>query len=146
MIQHHLLALKAVIEAVIPCHVVTVDGATEVTVPKPPYAVVAAVDRRSGEVPVCDDRGVLDTEVRVTVVGITAVQAFAKLDLIADVLSPGLSWTPLTVAGRDAQLQWQRTEFVAADTDVVVIGTDTHPVVGVDSYRLISQPAPVTIP
>ena len=46
----------------------------------------------------------------------------------------------LTVAGRDADLTWERAEFIGLDPDATIPGTNRHPAVGVDTYTLTSQP------
>lgn len=47
---------------------------------------------------------------------------------------------PLTVAGRRADIKWERAEFIGVDTDATIPGTNRHPAVGVDTYILTSQP------
>lgn len=48
---------------------------------------------------------------------------------------------PLTVSGRNAEVRWERAEFVGLDTDATIPDTNRHPAVGVDTYILTSQPS-----
>lgn len=48
---------------------------------------------------------------------------------------------PLTVAGRRAEIRWERAEFIGIDTDATIPDTNRHPAVGVDTYILTSQPS-----
>jgi hypothetical protein len=45
------------------------------------------------------------------------------------------------VDARAAETKFVRAEFVAPDTSSTITSTDRHPVQGVDTYRLHSQPA-----
>ena len=95
----------------------------------------------SGELPVCGADGALDVEFRVKAVAGTGDGVYAVLAKAQAVLSPGLLGSPLTVPGRFASTKFVRSESVAADTSTTVTSTDRHPVQGVDTYRLHSQPA-----
>ena len=50
----------------------------------------------------------------------------------------------LTVAGRRAEVQWTRSEFIDLDRDSTIPATNRHPAVGVETYTLTSQPSKET--
>ncbi len=60
---------------------------------------------------------------------------------VRGLLSPGRSWVRLTVPDRSAETKFARSEFIGVDDSTTITGTDRHPGVGVDSYRLISEPS-----
>lgn len=88
----------------------------------------------------CATSGDLDTEVRVHAVAGTPAGVEVMLRRVRGVLSPARDWTAVTVAGRSAQVRFERSEFITVDIDVTITNTDRHPGVGVDSYRLVSEP------
>ena len=40
-----------------------------------------------------------------------------------------------------AETRWERSEFVDVDPTVTIAATNKHPALGVDTYRLTSEPA-----
>ena len=83
----------------------------------------------------------LDTEVRIKALAGTPAGVEVMLRRVRGLLSPARDWQPLAVPGRSAQTRFARSEFIGVDTSTKVTGTDRHPGVGVDSYRLVSEPA-----
>lgn len=79
----------------------------------------------------------LDTEIRVKAVAGTPAGVEVMLRRVRGVLD---GWPSLGVAGRAARTRFARSEFIGVDRDVTITGTDRHPGVGVDSYRLVSEP------
>lgn len=133
----HVAALKAMIEALgLEVHV------AHATTTATKYVVLSVPGWDMGqEMPVCGVSDVLATDVRVKAVTGTPVGALTMLALIRAALSPGFTAAPLTVEGRAATTKFVRSEFVSADTTVTITATNRHPVQGVDTYRLVSQPA-----
>lgn len=82
----------------------------------------------------------LDTEFRIKAVAGTPAGVEVMLRRVRGLLSPGRSWERLAVPARSAQTKFARSEFIGVDTSTKVTGTDRHPGVGVDSYRLVSEP------
>ena len=82
----------------------------------------------------------LDTEVRVTAVAGTPDGVEVMLRRVRGLLGPDDSWAALTVAGRAAQTRFERGEYIGVDDSTTITNTDRHPGVGVDSYRLVSEP------
>ena len=95
----------------------------------------------SREVSVCGSDRSLDTEVRVTAVAGTPDGVEVMLRRVRALLGPDERWVRLPVAGRVAQTHFARSEFIGVDDSVKITGTDRRPGVGVDSYRLVSEPA-----
>lgn len=105
------------------------------------YLILSSRSWESGVEPaLCGTDRSLDTEVRVTAVTGTPEGVETMLRLVRDLLGPDDDWTPLAVAGRHAQTHFARGEFIGYDTSVKITNTDRHPGVGVDSYRLLSEP------
>ena len=106
------------------------------------YLILSSRSWESGREPaLCGTDRSLDTEVRVTAVAGTPAGVEVMLRRVRGVLGPDDSWVPLTVAGRSAQTRFERGEFIGVDRSVKTTTTDRHPGVGVDSYRLVSEPA-----
>ena len=107
----------------------------------PPYVVLEAPGwDDSDEEGVCGPDGTLDAQFRVKAVNGTDAGARAMLAAIRADLSPLSRWTTLTVAGRSARVKFVRSEFVGVDESVTITNTNRHPSVGVDTYRVVSQP------
>ena len=105
-----------------------------------PYVVVSFHDRETGRA-LCDIQDHVDCDVRVkAVAGSTPAGAHIVLDAVKAELSPGGASTPLTVPGHSAVLKWLRHEVTEVDESVTLTDSNRHPVFGVDTYRLISQP------
>lgn len=107
----------------------------------PQYLILSARSWQQGDEPaLCGTDRALDTEVRVTAVAGTPEGVEVMLRRVRGVL--GADWTVLpVVTGRVAQTRFERSEFIGVDRDAVITNTDRHPAVGVDSYRLVSEPA-----
>lgn len=88
----------------------------------------------------CGPDGSIDTEIRLTAVTGTPTGVDIMLGNARDLLSPGKQWTPLIVAGRSAQIKFERSEFIGIDQSVKFTNSDRHPAWGVDSYRVVSDP------
>lgn len=132
----HLDAIDARLTATAPTHLIWATGA------HPYYVLTSPAYSPTDERSVADETdGAIDALVRVKAVTGTADGVLRMLDLARDELSPNLEATPLTVAGRSATIRFVRSEFVDVDQDVTITGTDRHPFVGVDTYRIVSQPA-----
>ena len=105
------------------------------------YVVLGVKGAEPGsELPLCGTHQVLDTDIRVKAVTGTPDGVLIMLDRIRDHLSPSWGWTRIPMAGRRAQIKFVRSEFVDVDVDATITGTSRHPAVGVDTYRLHSQP------
>lgn len=107
----------------------------------PPYFVLTGPGWDAHELALSDDKDTLDAEFRVKAVGGNADAVYALLAKARGVLSPGFAEAPLTVTGRVARTKWVRSEFVDIDDSVTITDSNQHPAVGVDSYRVVSQPA-----
>lgn len=106
----------------------------------PQYLVLSSRSWQAGDEPgLCGVDRALDTEVRVTAVAGTPAGVEVMLRRVRGLL--GEDWSALAVAGRVAQVRFERSEFIGVDDSVKITGTDRHPGVGVDSYRLVSEPA-----
>lgn len=95
----------------------------------------------SDERGICSTTDVIDTPVRLKAVTGTPEGVLTMLTLARNELSPGGASTALVVAGRNASIRFERSEFVDVDDSTTITDTDRHPAVGVDTYRLVSQPA-----
>jgi len=105
------------------------------------YLVLGAGSWGTGvEGVLCGPDGSLDTEVRIKAVAGTPEGVSIMLSRVRDLLSPDRAWSRLSVSGRAVQVRFERSEFVTVDIDVTITNTDRHPAVGVDSYRLVSEP------
>ena len=131
-------ALKARISALgISAHVGQVPSTTPM-----PYASLSAPGHDVPEdAPAATATLDVAGDVRVLVTDTTESNVHVRLRMIRADLSPTGVPAPLTVPGRMATVQWVRSEFVSTDRDVTVPGTNKHPGFGVDTYRVVSQPA-----
>ena len=93
------------------------------------------------EAPVASTSGGVDVDVRVKAVTGTPEGVAIMLGRVRALLGPDNEWVRLTVAGRSAHVRFVRSEFIDVDRDVTITTTDRHPGVGVDTYRLVSEPA-----
>lgn len=94
----------------------------------------------SDERPVSTVSDALVTEVRVKAATGTFEGVVTMLRLAREELSPGGGASPLSVAGRSVSVRWIRSEFVDADVSATATATDLPRFVGVDTYRIVSQP------
>jgi hypothetical protein len=130
----HLDAVKARLSPTAATHLIWATGA------HPYYVLTSTGADLSDEDNVATQRDTLDALVRVKAVTGTADGVLKMLDLARAELSPGMDSSPLVVAGRSATIRFVRSEFVDVDEDVTLTATDRHPFVGVDTYRIVSQP------
>lgn len=93
------------------------------------------------EAPVASSSGSLDVDVRVKAVAGTPEGVAIMLGRVRALLGTDSEWVRLAVAGRSAHVRFVRSEFIDVDRDVTITNTDRHPGVGVDTYRLVSEPA-----
>jgi hypothetical protein len=136
-------AVKAALPGTWSVHLLTVPGATATAVPALPYVVLEGPGWGiPEEVADAGPAEELDVDLRVKVVGKSAAQVVTMLDIARRNLSPGGQLTLVPMDDHMLETKYLRSEFVAADTSVTVLQSNTHPVVGVDSYRLTSQPIP----
>lgn len=127
----------AVTTAGVPCFIGQVPSTTPM-----PYASLSAPSWGETDDPtVCRAGDEAAVDVRLLVTDTTESNAHTRLGLLRATLTPGLSPTRLAVAGRYVTVEWVRSEFVGTDRDVTVPGTNKHPGFGVDTYRVVSQPA-----
>lgn len=105
------------------------------------YLIVGGRWRPGAEPSLCGTGASIDTDVPITAVAGTPEGVAIMLDRVRALLGPNDDWAPLTLAGRVAQTHFARSEFIGVDRDAVITATDRHPAVGVDSYRLVSEPA-----
>ena len=133
--KDHLDAVKARLTPTAATYLVWATGAS-------PYFVLtsSALDM-SEEANVASEHDTIDAFVRVKAVTGTADGVLKMLELARDELSPNLDSSSLTVDGRSARIRFVRSEFVDVDQDVTITDTNRHPFVGVDTYRIVSQPA-----
>lgn len=78
-------------------------------------------------------------ELRVTCVVGTTAGARIMLQRIRDILSPGRRTHTLRGGDLLVSVRYLRSELVDVDTSVVITGTNTNPVWGVDTYQLVIQ-------
>lgn len=136
-------AIKAALPEHWPVHVFAVPGVTSTQVPPVPYVVLETASWGApDEVSETGEAEELDTPLRVKVVGKSGAQVVTILGIIRGVLSPNLALTRVPLGAHRLETLFLRSEFVQPDTSVRVIESNTHPVVGVDSYRMTSQPIP----
>ena len=109
--------------------------------PPAQYVVVQGPLDLTNEVPLAEVLETIDTSIRVKAVAGTVAGVRIMLRNIKAEFSPTRVGTPLAVAGRNARLVFVRSEFVDVDQDTTITGTNRHPAFGVDTYRLISEPA-----
>lgn len=133
--KDHLDAVKARLDDTATTYLVWATGT------HPYYVLTSPALDLSDEENVATQRDTFDFPVRVKAVTGTADGALKLLDLARDELSPDLESSALVVAGRDAHIRFERSEFVDVDEDVTITATNRHPFVGVDTYRIVSQPA-----
>lgn len=105
-----------------------------------PYIVLTPGYSIAGERPLSDALATIEGDVRVTVAGETLDSTIGLSKAVRTILSPDLTWGPLTVTGRAASIKWVRTEVTAVDRDVTIPGSNRHPIFTVDTYHLVSQP------
>lgn len=130
----HLDAVKARLTPTAPTHLVWATGVA------PYYVLTSPSWNPSDERNVATQDDTLDATVRVKAVTGTADGVLKMLELARAELSPGLDSSPLAVAGRSATIRFVRSEFVDVDQDVTLTDSNRHPFVGVDTYRIVSQP------
>lgn len=111
------------------------------TVPSFYFVLTSPAYDPTSEVGVCGTTDTVDAEVRVKAVTGTAEGVLTMLDNARAELSPGGASTALTVAGRAATVRFVRSEFVGVDDSTTTTATDRPKFVGVDTYRIVSQPA-----
>lgn len=105
------------------------------------YLVLGTRGRdRPTEMPLCGGSASLETDVRVTAVTGNPAGAELMLDRVRQRLSPQLRPGRVPMAGRDVRVRFERSEYLDVDTDTVITATGQHPAVGVDTYRLTSEP------
>lgn len=92
------------------------------------------------EPPLCGPAGIIESDFRVVVGDTTDSNAHVRLQQVRDILSPGGLDARLSVPGRYATTTWVRSEFVGSDPSLTLDATNRHPGIGVDTYRLDSQP------
>lgn len=131
----HLAAIKADLSAEAATFVGWADPLTPT-----PYFVISAPAHGRGEGSVRGDAP-LAVDVRVKAVagttdGVLELLALAKARRASVNDGP----VSLSVEGRYATTHFVRSEFVAPDQSSTTTETNRHRVVGVDTYRLISQP------
>ena len=95
---------------------------------------------RPSDLPLCGASDDLDTDVRITAVTGTPEGVLTMLRRVRELWSPHLRPSRVPMAGRDARIRFERSEFVTVDQDLTIPNTNRHPGVGVDTYRLVSQP------
>lgn len=106
------------------------------------YLILGGRWRPGAEPSLCGTGRSIDTEVPITAVAGTPEGVAIMLDRVRGLLGPDDEWMPLVVAGRVAQTKFERSEGqIGYDTSVKITNTDRYPGVGVDSYRLLSEPA-----
>lgn len=130
----HLNAVKARLDATAPTFIVWAQGEARY------FVLTAPAHELSDEAAVSSTTDAFDFEVRVKAVTGTPEGVLAMLDLARAELSPGGRSSALTVAGRAATIRFVRSEFVDVDDSTTITGTNRHPAVGVDTYRVVSQP------
>ena len=127
----------AVTAAGVPCWVGQVPDGTAM-----PYASLSAPGYGTpDDLNAASDTEDVDTYVRLMVVDTNESNVLTRLERLHDALAPRSLPVVLTMPGRAASLQWWRHEGAAVDRDVTLSGTNRHPAVGTDTYRLSSQPA-----
>lgn len=106
--------------------------------PAMPYILVWSSAGTPGrEVPLCDERTDLDTQIGVTSVAATPLGALTLSASVRALLDGSEPVTP----GRSARLDLADSRPVDVDRQVTIPGSDRHPAYGVDLYRLRSTPA-----
>jgi len=141
MIAHLRDGVKPVLETLHTTHLGYAYWDTTSTTPKVPYYVLAGPSWGSpDEMPMCGEDDALDAEFRLTGVAGSPEGAAIILGAARAELSPGGAWTPIPYEGRSVFVRFVRSEFVGIDPDVTVPATNRHPGVGVDTYRLVSEP------
>ena len=106
--------------------------------PTYPYVLLWSTTGRMISDEVCGTQDDLNDLLGVTMV---AVQPLAVLDVVRHVRAALIGKRPV-VAGRHCQrLRLFDAQNIRPDESVKLPNTNTHPVFGVDQYRLISEPA-----
>lgn len=135
MIREHAAAVIALLDAV--ADLTVYDGHVP-SEPAFPYAVVYADNGTRSEVSIGFASDQLSMLVQVTSVGATADAA----RIIADKVSTALLDITPTITGRIcAPIRLEDTRPAIEDRDVTIPGTGSHPIYGVDVYRLMSLPS-----
>lgn len=130
----HLEAVQARLVGIHPTHIVWATDAG------PYYVLTSPSFSPSDEAAVSSTTEALDFELRVKAVTGTPAGVFTMLRLAREELSPLLRSSRLVVAGRAATIRFRRSEFVDVDDSTTLTGTNRHPAIGVESYRIVSQP------
>lgn len=84
---------------------------------------------------------VAEADFRVVVGDFTDSNVVLALGRIRDVLSPRGMEARIPTPGRHVTTRYVRSEFVGTDPSLSLDATNRHPGVGVDTYRIDSQPA-----
>jgi hypothetical protein len=92
------------------------------------------------DLPLCGVSQALETDWRLTAVAGLPDGVMIMLARLREQLSPGIRWTRIPMTGRLCWVKFERSEFVAVDRDLTVTNTNRHPAVGVDTYRIMSEP------
>jgi len=141
VIAHLRDGVKPVLETLHTTYLGFAYGDSTSTTPKVPYFVLAGPSWGSpDEAPVCGRDEALDAEFRLTAVAGSPEGAAIILGAARAILSPAGAWTPLAYVGRSVSVRFVRSEFVGIDPDLTIPATNRHPGVGVDTYRLVSEP------
>lgn len=104
------------------------------------YLVLSAPAWDRPEEPAIGPNDDLDTQLRIKAVAGTTTGVVTMLRKIREQLSPQQLEHQVPMAGRIVRTRYVRSEFVDVDRDAVIVGTNRHPAVGVDTYRLLSEP------
>ena len=141
MIAHLRDGVKPRLETLNTTYLGWAQGGSATTTPAVPYFVLTGPSwGKPDEAPLADADAALDDEFRVTGVTGTPEGAAILLKRAMDELSPAGAWKALEVPGRVAWVKFVRSEFVGVDRDLTIASTNRHPGVGVDTYRLVSEP------
>ena len=109
--------------------------------PTMPYLILwSSTGAPSPEVSVLGEISSIEASVGVTAVSLSKRVALTALERMRAALNPGGLPKTLTVAGRHAVLRLHDSLPVSEDTSVTFVG-GTHPMSGVDLYRIVSTPA-----
>lgn len=95
----------------------------------------------AGEAALTEVTDTVDTDLRIKAVTGTPDGVGIMLARVRGVLSPNQAASKIAMAGRSVWVQFVRSEFIDVDTDTTITGTNRHPAYGVDTYRLLSEPA-----
>jgi hypothetical protein len=110
-------------------------------IPVPPYVVLEFPGSgRGDEESLTGAETATEGRFRVKAVAGTPEGAGILLGLVRAVLSPDGAWAAVPIDGHRVEVVFERSEFVTVDRDVTIPQTNRHPGIGVDTYRLVSQP------